>query len=127
MNQRVANFRGALHASLARAGGLGGIKRLAGDGIGKLCKGAAIVHFSLRSFRLELVQDAGQLGDLLLVQVKLVRQKTQGSSDAKSGPSFEAISLFMMMTVARHEPSSRLTMFVVMVVFVSFGFVAGMK
>jgi len=76
IDQRVANSRGALNASFAGAAGLGGIKRLAGNGIRELRQGAAVVHLGLCPFRLELVQDSGQFGDLLLVQIELVGEET---------------------------------------------------
>src|SRR5208283_3704215 len=57
MNQRVANFRGAPNA--------------------------AFVHLGLCPLRLELVQDSGQFGDLLLVQIELVGEESERPSDAK--------------------------------------------
>ena len=83
IDQRVANFRGALYASFAGTAGLGGIERLAGNGIGELRQGAAVVHLGLCPFRLELVQDSGQFGDLLLVQIELVGEESERPSDAK--------------------------------------------
>jgi len=83
IDQRVANSRGALNASFAGAAGLGGIKRLAGNGIRELRQGAAVVHLGLCPFRLELVQDSGQFGDLLLVQIELVGEESKRPSDAK--------------------------------------------
>ena len=83
IDQRVANFRGALYTSFAGTAGLGGIERLAGNGIGELRQGAAVVHLGLCSFRLELVQDSGQFGDLLLVQIELVGEESKRPSDTK--------------------------------------------
>src|SRR5271166_2369360 len=124
IHQRVANFRGALYASFAGTAGLGGIERLAGNGIGELRQGAAVVHLGLCPFRLELVQDSGQFGDLFLVQIELVGEESERPSDAKPRPSLESISLFVMMAGARHKASSALT---TLVVFFSIGFVNGLK
>ncbi len=65
-----------MDAALAGGAGLAGVEVRAQDGIGKLGAGAAVVHVGLGPLDLELVQDAGQLGDLFLIEVELVREKT---------------------------------------------------
>src|SRR5262249_40054088 len=70
--QSSAQLGGALDAALAGSAGLVGIEALPRDGIGKLGPRPAVVHFCLGPFNLEFVEDAGELADLLLIQVELV-------------------------------------------------------
>src|SRR5262249_34536034 len=44
---------------------------------------APLVDLRLGAFRLEFVEDAGQFGDLPLVEVELVRQEAQRPADAE--------------------------------------------
>ena len=107
---------GALDPSFAGAAGLAGIERLARHGVGEFRQGPAIVDLGLGPLDLELVQDPGQLGDLLLVQVELVGEEPQRPAHAEPRARLEPISLVVMVAVASHEPSSWLTMIVMSVV-----------
>ena len=84
--------------------------------VGEFRQGPAIVDLRLGPLDLELVQDPGQLGDLLLVQVELVGEEPQWPPDAEARTGLEPIPLVVMVAVARHEPSSWLTMIVMSVV-----------
>ena len=74
-NERIAQFGGALNAALAGSSGPVRVEAGAKEGVGELRAGSTIIHFGLRPLCFKLVQDAGQLTYLFLIQVELVREK----------------------------------------------------
>jgi len=82
--QRFAEALVALDPSISRGGGLGGIERVAGQGIGKLAQRPSIIDGSLGALRLELIKNARKQNDLLLVQLELVGEEAQRPAHAKS-------------------------------------------
>ena len=73
--QRFAETLVALDPSIACGGRLGGIESVASEGIGKLAQGSSIIDGRLGALRLELIENARQQNDLLLVQLELVGQE----------------------------------------------------
>jgi hypothetical protein len=117
-----------LHAALTGALGLGDIEYVASHGIGKLSQGPAIINLGLGPFGFQLVENSHQLGDLLLVEIELVRQEAQRPPDAEARPAFEPIRVVMS-----HEAPCSLTTMVMsvsltmLVVFRLIGIKSGMK
>src|SRR6476660_8639999 len=72
-----------LHAQRAALACLGLVERAATDGVGERGRGAPLVDLRLRALGLELVQDARQIADLLLLELELVRQKAQRAPHAE--------------------------------------------
>src|SRR5262249_2101907 len=106
----VTQLGGALHAALAGSTGLAGVKGRAQDRVGELRPRAAVVHLGLRPLDLEFIEDAGQFGDLLLVQIELVRQEPQRAAHAPAAEArlpFERVA--PLVAVARHRRSSPIT------------------
>src|SRR5262249_44703440 len=116
--QRVAQFGSALDAAFPGSTGLGSVKGPAQECVGVLGPCAAIVHVGLRPLDLQLIEDAGQLGNLLVLQLELVRQESQRATEdtaaAEARLPFERVAL--KMAVARHRASSPITASAVAVV-----------
>src|SRR5204862_3607465 len=81
---RVAQPLGALHAQSAAFARLASVEGLAGHGVGEGGHRAPPVHLGLCALGLELVQDAGQLGHLLVVELELVGQEAERAADAEA-------------------------------------------
>src|SRR5262249_46199787 len=81
-NQSPAQFGSAVDAAVAGSAGLARVEGLPRDGIGELGPRPPVVHLGLGPFDLEVVKDAGQLADLLVIQVELVREKAERTPDA---------------------------------------------
>jgi hypothetical protein len=103
-----------MHAALAGRAGLAGIEVRARQSVSELAAGAAIIHFRLGSFNLELVQNAGQVGYLLLVQIQLVGQEAQRPANAPAAA--ESRLSFEWVVAVRHRTSSGATAVAVLVV-----------
>jgi hypothetical protein len=117
--ERVTQLGGALDAALAGSSGFVGVEGFTPDCIGELRSRTPVVHFGLRAFDLEFIEDAGEFGDLLLVQIELVGQKTQWAANAPAAAearlSFKRVA--SLVAVARHERSSPITAVAMAVVF----------
>src|SRR5262245_35528599 len=109
--ERVTQLGGALDAALAGSTGLAGVKGRAQDSVGELRPRAAVVRLGLGALDLELIEDAGHFGDLLLVQIELVRQEAQRAAHAPAAAGarlpFERVA--PLVAVARHLSSSPIT------------------
>ena len=82
--QRFAKPLVTLDPSIPRGGRLGGIESVAGQGVGKLAQGSSIIDGRLGALCLELIENARQQNDLLLIQLELVGQEAQRPANAKS-------------------------------------------
>src|SRR5262245_15462676 len=83
LEHRIAQTLGAAHphrGCIAR--GLR-VERRARDGVGEPGHGTPGVDLGLRALGLERVQDTGQLGDLVLVEVELVGEEAERAADAE--------------------------------------------
>jgi hypothetical protein len=65
----------ALHAVVGRLGHLRLVERLAGDGIGEGRRRSTVIDRALRALGLQVVQDARELGDLIVAEIELVSEK----------------------------------------------------
>src|SRR6266700_3914949 len=79
----VAQALGAVDPQVGAVLCLGFVEGLAPDGVGERRHRAAAVDLGLGALGLELVQDAGQLADLSLVELELVGEEAQRASDAE--------------------------------------------
>jgi len=104
-DQRFTQAARARDAPFTGSGSLRGVKRVAGHGVREVGQRAAIVDFRLCSLSLEVVQNSSELGDLGLVQIKLVGQETKRSSDSQSGPTLGPIPVVMVVMVWQETPS----------------------
>jgi hypothetical protein len=98
--ERLSQSGRTFNAALAGACGLGRIKRLAADGVGKFGQRPPIIDLCLSSLRLEVVEDPHERVDLLLVEVELVREKPQRAPHTESRAALESIGIVM---TVRHE------------------------
>lgn len=80
--------RAALCTQLAALGGLGGVERVAAQGIGERGHGAAAIDLGLGAFGLQLVEDACQLGDLAFVEVEPMGEEAQRPAHAEAAETF---------------------------------------
>ncbi len=76
-DEGVAKAAAAFDAALAGRRGLGLVELFAGEGVGELREGAAVVDGGLGPLGLQLVEDAGELHHLLLVEFELVGEKPE--------------------------------------------------
>src|SRR5207253_2710260 len=90
-------------ATLARPGR---VKRLAGQRVGERGQRPAAVHLGLGPFGLQLVQDAGQLGDLAVVEVELVGQEAQRAADAEAAPETLLVALLVGPAASPHAETA---------------------
>jgi hypothetical protein len=104
MDHAVAQTLGGVHALAAGFAGLGGIEALADQGIGEHTHGALPIDFRLGTLGFEFVEDAGQFGDLTLVQVELVDQEAKWPADAQA-----ATKISFVAWLAAAFPGSRST------------------
>ena len=70
------------------------VERLAADGVGERGGGAAPVDLRLRALGLQLVEDARQLADLLLVELELVGEEAQRPPHAERAATLVTMTGF---------------------------------
>src|SRR5262249_31512924 len=83
LQYRVAQPLGAAHPHRGRVAGGLRVEGRARDGVGEPGHGASGIDLGLRALGLERVQDAGKLGDLVLVEVELVGEEAERAPDAE--------------------------------------------
>ncbi len=102
LQNRVSQLFGALHPAVPRGLGLGRVEGLAAERVGEFGESAAAIDRGLGPLGLQLVENAGQRGHLLLIQFQPVGQEPERPAHAE--PSFKFV---VTMTVAvAHEIAS---------------------
>jgi hypothetical protein len=87
LRHRLPQIFRALHAVFSGSLGFALVEGFFGDCVGETGDGAAIIDLRLRALRLQLVQDRGELGHLLIAEIELVRQKPQRPANAEPATS----------------------------------------
>src|SRR5262249_59337845 len=95
LEHRVAEPLGALESQVPALGCLGVVERLTGDRVGERREGAAAVHFGLSPLDLQVVEDAGEFGNLALIEVELVGQESERPADAESAAAERVVVHFL--------------------------------
>jgi AcrR family transcriptional regulator len=90
---RVAQALGAVHAQVQRFGQLAAIEVGARQRVGDRADRLALVDGRLRALRLELVDDARQALDLVVVQLELVRHDAQRTPHAEHRSAARAVAV----------------------------------
>jgi hypothetical protein len=84
LENRISEAHFALDAEFTSLSGFGGIKSVARESIRESCDCSPTIHFCLGAFGFEFVQDASEDGNLPLVQVEFVGQKSQRPANTKT-------------------------------------------
>jgi hypothetical protein len=79
------------------------VERRIGDRVRKRRRAAPMIHFGLRSLRLEIAQDPRELRDLTVVEIELVREKSERPANAERS-STEAAKIAVV-TMSRRKPN----------------------
>ena len=82
--ERGAEALVAFHPSVAGGGGFGAVELLAYKSIGEVGECAPVVDRHLSALGFQLIENARQENDLLLVELKLVSEKAKGPADAEA-------------------------------------------